>query len=510
MTVRPLAFLVLVLGAGSCALMGSFDGDYELTGTSAPALDDDGDGGETGTEGGGGATGPGGSAGGQPLGCEEACPTGRCVDDLCVPWVDTFSSSGFIRAVSVGTSGMGDVVVGGDFELNALVGMQTLSSQGMNDVFIARYARHGEPKWVKSFGGVDFDELGGMAVDDDGDTYVAMRCNHMSLSGLGTIGTGGGDDICLLRLGPSGDAVWARSFGQWGWEAPLDVAVSAEGVFVVGRYDGNVDFDGFTLAGGTQSGFVIGVDKIDGSVSWAVDVPSPTYAEASAVAAKGDKVFVGGRFGSWTDIQGYMLSDDDGTEDLFVASFNAKSGTAHWVKRLHNLPGGGWAELRDIAVVGPDAIIAGSFQGPWNFDGPPVTSFNPQGYVARIGGPMGRVWFHATTGTSFAEMTGVATNDMGDVVVTGAMDGASSFGPHPLTVDTNTFGAFIGHVGPSGDVLGAESLEGAGAEYATAPHIHANDGNLLFVGDFDGTLQVGDEQHVANGWEAYLVSHGAF
>lgn len=512
MSARPIVYISLILGAGSCALMGSFDDDYRLADATEPADDDDGSGGDGGSTGDGGqdVTGTGGEGAGQPLSCEEACPTGRCVGDQCVPWSVTYGGSGLIRAVAVGTSRSGEVVVAGDFDVNAVIGTQTKSSNGMHDVFVARYARDGELQWTKSFGGTDFDELGGLAVDEDGDSYLAMRCQSVSLPGVGTIGTGGGDDICVVRLGPGGDVVWARSFGQTAWEWVHDIAVSGDGVFVAGRYDGYIDFDGHYLSGGSQSGYVVRLAKTDGHPIWAVDIPSPVYAEATAVDARDGKVMVGGRYGSWTDIGGFMLNDDDGIEDLFVASLNPQTGATHWARRLHNAPNGGWADLTDVAIVDNDGVITGSFQGPWNFGGPLVTSMNNEGYVARINA-QGRVWFHAVEGSFFSEITGVDANASGEVVMTGTFDGGMShIGTHELQTEPNMFGAFFGHIDENGELLGAQSLTGAGTEYIAAPHIHDSNDNLLFVGDFDGTLNIGGTQHVANGWEGYLVSYGAF
>ncbi len=512
MSARSFASLALLFGAGSCALMGSFDGDYQLADTTGPVTDDDGSdgsGGESDGSGGQDATGAGGSGAGEPVSCEASCPTGRCVQDQCVPWSVTYSGGGFVRAAGVGTSRSGEVIVAGDFDVQVVIGTQSMSSNGMNDVFVARYARDGELQWAKSFGGADFDELGGLAVDEDGDSYLAMRCQYVNVPGFGTIGTGGGDDICVVRLGPGGDVVWARSFGQGGWESVNDIAVSGDGVFIAGRYDGYIDFDGHYLSGGSSSGYVVRVGKADGQAVWAVDIPSPVYAEATAVDARDGKVVVGGRYGSWTDIGGFMLNDDDGIDDLFVAALNPQSGATQWARRLHNAPSGGWAELTDVAIVGNDAVITGSFQGPWNFGGPPVSSQNSEGYVARIHA-QGRVWFHAIEGSFFSEITGVDVDANGGVVMTGTFDGdMSHMGPYALQTEPNMFGAFFGHIDKDGELLGAEALTGAGAEYIAAPHLHDGNDNLLMVGDFDGTLNLGGTQHVANGWDGYLVSYGA-
>jgi hypothetical protein len=89
-------------------------------------------------------------------------------------WVRSLSGKSTGRTVV--TDQDGNVYAGGSFsgsfDFDNGVGEITLSSNGQNDAFIAKYAPNGDLLWAKSFGGQNHDGIVRLAINENGDIAV--------------------------------------------------------------------------------------------------------------------------------------------------------------------------------------------------------------------------------------------------------------------------------------------------------------------------------------------------
>ena len=126
----------------------------------------------------------------------------------------------------------GNVYLAGE-TFGALLGQ--ISAGPTDDAFLRKYSPGGDEVWTRQFGTPESDSALGVAVDGEGNVYVA--------GGTGSFLPGqvsaGRDDAFLRKYAPAGTELWTRQFGYPDSSDEADsVAVDAEGnVYVVDSTD---------------------------------------------------------------------------------------------------------------------------------------------------------------------------------------------------------------------------------------------------------------------------------
>ena len=146
-------------------------------------------------------------------------------------WTRQFGSAESDRALGVAVDAKGNVYVAGRTH-GALPGQV---GAGPNDAFLRMYGAGGEEVWTRQFGSPEPDSASGVAVDGEGNVYVAGGTGGV-LPGQVSAGSG---DAFLRKYGPGGTELWTRQFGYPDSSDDADgVAVDAEGnVYVTGSTD---------------------------------------------------------------------------------------------------------------------------------------------------------------------------------------------------------------------------------------------------------------------------------
>lgn len=192
-----------------------------------------------------------------------------------------------------------------DFDPGA--GTTNLTSNGNYDVFVLKMNSGGDLTWVKNLGGTDNDQARALAVDADGNCYVA---GHFSGTadfdpGAGTenLTSNGSQDAFIAKLTSNGDYVWAKSLGGTDNDQALSISVDGAGyVYTTGTFSGTADLD---PGAGTEN------------------LTSNGYQDAfvSKLDANGDFVFVKQIGGSSTD-QGIGIDADAFGNVYVTGDFN--------------------------------------------------------------------------------------------------------------------------------------------------------------------------------------------
>ncbi len=96
------------------------------------------------------------------------------------------------------------------------------------DIFLAKLDKDGNLLWEKTYGGSKEDALASMLQDGDGN--IVLLCYSLSFS------NGSAGKMCLIKLDPDGDMIWAKMFSM---------------------AKDNYDFVGFNLENANDGGYVI-------------------------------------------------------------------------------------------------------------------------------------------------------------------------------------------------------------------------------------------------------------
>ena len=310
-------------------------------------------------------------------------------------WANSYGSNFDDMGKSIKVDASGNVYVTGFFsgtvDFDPGAGISNFTSNGANDVFVQKLTTSGDLIWAKSFGGNSGEDGRSIAIDASGNVYTT---GFFSVSvdfdpGVGTVEltSTGNTDIFIQKLDPSGNFLWAQSFGDVNGDDGLSIAVDASGnVYATGRYQGTPDFDpGAGTANLISNGsYDIYIQKLDasGNFIWAKSFggTSSDICYSIAVDALGN-AYTTGSFGGTVDFDPNSGTSDlisNGVGDIFVQKLNA-TGNFVWARSF----GGSDTDIGYSIAVDPagNIITTGSYEENMDFDpSSGVTNYSSEGY----------------------------------------------------------------------------------------------------------------------------------
>jgi hypothetical protein len=184
----------------------------------------------------------------------------------------TFDMSGWpLRARRFGGAG-GDSAfsivraANDDFVLAGVVGSGADLGQGPIVVttsaasYVARIASDFTPIWSRAFD--TYSHASGVAIDATGEIALVGSFAGTWMLGTTPLLARGTDDAFLLRLGPSGETRWARSFGVAGWSGFTGITATSGGWLGTGAFYDRIDLGGGPHpTAGEADGFLMAVER---------------------------------------------------------------------------------------------------------------------------------------------------------------------------------------------------------------------------------------------------------
>ncbi len=327
----------------------------DLDGTGAAS----GSGGAAG-QGGTGAGGSGGSGASGGTGGAQACSPGET--EPCYSGADGTEGVGVClggsRTCEENGSGFGvceGEVVPGEEDCATLGNEACTGAFGCSD-----------PVFFRQYG--DSDIQWGTAVafeSETGTSYVAGALEGAMKIGDEAFINNGGEDVFLARLDPTGEPLWARSFGSDQIHSAWAVAASPDGGVVALVNPGKgIDF------GDGQTALNSALVKLDasGNVVWTTGCTQETNPGSSpiqdmAVDGAGNVIVIGHVSGSIDCGTGSFPPAPALGERIFIAKFSA-AGVTQWMKLFAGIELSGSSVAVD--PVG-NIVVGGSFSGKINF-----------------------------------------------------------------------------------------------------------------------------------------------
>jgi hypothetical protein len=296
---------------------------------------------------------------------------------------DGMNQSG--NAIAVDASGNVFITgaMGGAFKF----GTSTLTANGGQDIFVAKFNGAGVHQWSKNFGDSSPNQVGsGLAATPQGDVVVVGSVQGNIDFGNGNLPPAPGDDIFVARLAAGdGSGVWSKRYGDDKNQNAYGVAVgSDDSVVLTGTMFGKCNFGG--VAGALDAGMSADafVAKLhgDGSPDWSRNYGSSAEIQAGigvAIDAQQNLAVVGFfrdtiKFASTTLTAAPSSNKQD--FDVFVAKL-APDGLSGWAR--------GFGDSKDqkawAVAINPssEVIVGGTFEGGIDF-GSPLSQLNAVGY----------------------------------------------------------------------------------------------------------------------------------
>ena len=264
----------------------------------------------------------------------------------------------------------------GDFDPSG--GEYLMTSYGDEDIFISKLDGDGNFIWAKQIGGIGYDEISSIAVDDFENVYTTgsfqALCDFKPGSGTYYLQSEDGN-IFVSKLNSNGGFVWAKNFGGALYQFSKSIAVDNSGnVYTTGGFRGEADFDPSTSTLNIVSydDYVdIFISKLDatGNFVWVKRMGGfgEDFSDWITLDQDGN-IFTTGNFSETADFNpgsGIANLTCEGQRSLFISKLNS-SGNYVWA---HNTEGSGNIYGSSIQVDSEENIyVIGFFSGDVDFD----------------------------------------------------------------------------------------------------------------------------------------------
>ncbi|NEO76987.1 MAG: PEP-CTERM sorting domain-containing protein [Moorea sp. SIO4G3] len=222
-----------------------------------------------------------------------------------------YGTSQFDTAFAIDVDNDGNIYTGG-YTTGDLGGVNAGSDQPIplfDDPYVAKFDSNGNQLWAKQFGTVEFDELYGVAADNNGNVFAT----GFTTGKLGEEHAGLYDGW-LTKFDSNGEQLWIEQFGTSNYDFAWDLALDSSG---------NVYSTGFTLGslGGPNAGyydaFLVKYDT-DGNQLWTQQIGTSGSDSAFAIDIDSDGfIYISGI----TD--GDLGGTNAGLNDVFIAKFDS-------------------------------------------------------------------------------------------------------------------------------------------------------------------------------------------
>jgi len=391
-------------------------------------------------------------------------------------WVATFGDAEDIRTVTVDGGADGHTAIGSS------VRNLTLDPRHL---FAARFDANGSMNWEWLYtadAGSNYVE--GVAIDPTGNAYVAGFFQDPIDFGQGLVNPVGTTDCFVLKLDPTGDTIWLRTFGSPAVPTSgHDLALDSLGrVLVVGRFEGTVNFGGVPRsAGGNPDTFVLQLSS-GGIYQWDRTLSNGGGDNYGEVVATGpnDALLVSGIYRGDLDFGGGVRNSIDNGFDGYAMRLS-QAGAYQWDFTWGPFGAGRIEDAAVHLVDGRIFIGGGSLTGLFGES----SEGGYDGFLMCLTGEGTLDWIRMVGGPDLDLIQGVALNPTGRLYVSGIFENSCvpCNGGVPAA---GVFDAFFQRLTLDGETVWRRGLTGEG--YNDASDIDVDgDGDLRIVGRFDDT-----------------------
>jgi hypothetical protein len=444
-----------------------------------------------------GTSATGSSSSGMMMSCDPAPTTGPHT------WSSNYGDAAAQYGLAITHDATGNVIIAGAFSGTVTFGANTLTSAGNSDIFVAKFAPDGAPIWAKSFGDGKDQSARAIAADAQGNVVVVGQfVGSVNFGGSSFTSVGPNfDDAFIVKLGPQGNHLWSKKFGDINSQVPHGVAVSATGdIAMVGDFQTNMTFDAIAINSAGDTDAFVAVFDSAGNAKWAKAFGDVAAQSAHAVAfdATGNVLVTGDTLGGVDFGQGAQALV--GTDNAWVAKLTGV-GAITWGKLYGDTKSSGEGIAADSSG---NVFVAGDHEGKIDFGGGALdNSFGPNVFVAKLDPAGKQVWSHTYGDSMSQHAKGLSVDGKGHAVVVGSFSGAIDFGKGKIASGGGVDG-FVAKLDTQGCGTWQKGFGDTSFQSASGVSADAT-GNVVITGSIAGTANLGGAVLTASGDDVFVA-----
>ncbi len=426
-------------------------------------------------------------------------------------WAFNIGASGDDWGANVTTDVAGNIYVTGDFwgtvDFDQGSGVETLTSNGQADIFVAKYSPSGAYLWAINMGGTYSDRGKDIAIDSDGNIYLTGffedNADFDPGPGTTTLLSGGNwdRDIFVAKYDSSGNYQWAFNVGSGLLDMGYGIVLDGAGyLYVAGSFVSTADFDPsngvFNLTSAGNDDLFVAKYDVSGNYIWAYNMGVSSWDVAYAITFDANSIYLTGAFQDTVDFDpgpGTSNLISTGDYDAYIAKYDTAC-NYEWAINV-----GGIGDDRSYSIDmdnSGNVYITGFFEDTADFDGGPGTkTIISEGgrdiFVAKYNSAGDHLWSIGAGGILDDYSFSIATDAAGDVYTTGYFRDTADFDPGPAVNNLYSAGnqdIFLAKYNTAGSYQWAFSMGASLYDF----------GNSINIDPFGGILVTGFFQDSAD------------
>ncbi len=349
-------------------------------------------------------------------------------------WVKTAVGPSFVELTSADIGPDGNLHIAGTFDDSVSFDGEGFSSYGNYDNFSARYSATGKVVDFDGYGGLDADDARSIAVDKNGNVYVAGSFFDQCVVGgtvIEAIELFGGD-MYLAKFDKVGILQWVKVFGSPTYDevAPYIAVDSLGAVYLAGGFGGTAQFGTRSVTTMGKSDIFVAKISAMGDVTWVKSAGSLENDQAIGicVSPNGDRIYTVGTFKGSVNFEISSLTSQSNSQDLFIWAHGA-NGQPLWVRQIGNRNDDRF--INCTTDKDGKLVVTGALSGTTTFHDRQITANSDlysDIFLSRFD-KAGTIEFAKNYGGAYEDVgLDVAVDSRGSIFVAGYFDSTSVFG----------------------------------------------------------------------------------
>jgi hypothetical protein len=364
-------------------------------------------------------------------------------------WAKGLGSTGNDRGLTITTDALGNVYIAGNYESPTLTfgttTLTNLSTNGFNDLFIAKFDASGNLVWAKTAGNAGNESASSIKCDVSGNIYLAGSYESVSITfGTTTLTnietTGFFSDLFIVKYDASGNVLWANSAG--GIETDESYFITTDdsnNVYVTGWYSDDLIVGPFTLTSADSTGlgdvFIVKYDT-NGNVVWAHGYGNVGNDFGCSITTDNlGNIYLTGFYAASSITFGAFTLSSSAATNMFIVKYNAV-GNVLWAQAAVSSGGSiGYCVTTDPSG---SVYVGGIFSSTFiEFGTTTLTNVGSNGYsdifIVKYDSLGNSIWAINVNGTGYDAIVGLTCDSFGNIYVAGHHLSTLAFGSTSLT-----------------------------------------------------------------------------
>lgn len=414
-----------------------------------------------------------------------------CSDRIGYSWMKGFGNTASESVADVAVDGSGNIYLTGSFSGTLSIDGNSVTSLGNTDFYVAKLSPEGSVLWFKSGGSSAVEEANAIAVDANGNVFVAGMSNESTSFEGNSYPSLGGKDGFLLKLDTDGNFVFVRTIGCFNDDNAYDVVVDgSNNVIVTGHFNYALQVSTTSLfqnAKGANDAFLVKFDN-DGAFLWTIPYASSAHDYGRRVACdNAGNIYLAGEFKGTINMGGSNLQSPNDM-NVYVAKFNP-SGDVQWAAQRG---ASGDDAVKALAVTSTGDVYLAYKQ----------SNTNP--YIARYSASGTSQGTIAYSGSGTLDISDILCDINGNTYITGNYSGTIEFGSTASTSSGSGCDFFIIRYDSDGVINMRIFGNQNNANYIKSIAIdYAN--NVVAGGGFASSITMNSDTETSNGQDDALL-----